>query len=119
MLAQPGEREKNVRRKDHGPDQGPGRYSKWSRRRESNPQPIAYKAIALPLSYAGGPPIVTTSAGRGHLSAGATNLDLELDLALDALKRVVDRLHSPLKGVRHLLVGLSLHVEAQHLFLEG
>lgn len=26
----------------------------WSRRRESNPQPIAYKAIALPLSYAGG-----------------------------------------------------------------
>lgn len=25
----------------------------WSRRGESDPQPIAYKAIALPLSYAG------------------------------------------------------------------
>jgi len=53
------------------------------------------------------------------LSAGATNLDLKLDLALDTLKRIVDRLHSPLERVRDLLIGLPLHVEAQHLSLEG
>jgi hypothetical protein len=39
---------------------GPTRMSRrlfpvrlWSRRRESNPRPITYEAIALPLSYSG------------------------------------------------------------------
>ncbi len=30
-----------------------GRSTAWSRREESNPQPTAYKAVALPLSYSG------------------------------------------------------------------
>lgn len=73
----------------NGPGIGPGRRVLWSRRRESNPQPIAYKAIALPLSYAGFErrPIVDVglAAFQAPALAGATQLDLELDLALDAL----------------------------------
>src|SRR3981081_3564127 len=30
-----------------------GRARKWSRRRDSNPRPMLYESIALPLSYVG------------------------------------------------------------------
>lgn len=42
-------------------------------------------------------PIVAALAARGYHSASATDLDLELDLALDALQGVVDRLDSALE----------------------
>ncbi len=53
------------------PDQGHG-LPTWSQRRGSNPQPTAYKAAALPLSYTGTPSAVRApksippAAGRGQ-----------------------------------------------------
>src|SRR5512135_2486388 len=45
-------------------------------------------------------------------------LDVLLDLALYALQRVVDRLHSALQRLGDVLIALPLEIELEHLRLE-
>src|SRR5947209_10999811 len=45
-------------------------------------------------------------------------LEMQVELPLDPLQRVVDRLHVPLEHLGDLLVALAVDVEAQHLGLE-
>ncbi len=48
----------------------PGHDGEWSRRRESNSQPTAYKAVALPLSYVGASVPLHAPIGRPTIHKG-------------------------------------------------
>src|SRR4051812_45314085 len=84
-----------------------------SRRRDSNPRPTAYKAVALPAELL-----------RHSLSVAARSckncarLLVLQDLPLDALERVVDRLRVAGELHRHLLVREPVEVEPQRVRFE-
>src|SRR5687767_13105138 len=68
-----------------------------------------------------GPVASPYSGGEGELVFAVgfgTGGEVELELALDALEGVVDRLHVAVEAVADLLVALTLHVEGEHVHLE-
>src|SRR5690606_11810878 len=112
---------------------------RWSRRRDLNPRPPAYKAGALPLSYTGlhmplyparacyvnraaapAPPGGPTALplGQGPPRLHLALFQVALQLALHPLQRVVDGLHVAIQLVGDFLIRLPLQVVHEHLPLE-
>ena len=104
-----------------------------SRRRGSNPRPVVYKTTALPTELLRRSPHSTPrrvvriadvlpdwkrSGDRALLQDLARAL-VRVDLPLDPLERVVDRLRVAAETLGHLLVGRAFEIQAQRVRLRA
>src|SRR3954449_9493164 len=94
------------------------RRSGRSRRRDSNPRPSAYKALALPAE-------LLRRAAHGMRRLGRAGLEQDLaralvseDLPLHPLQRVVDRLRVAAQELGHRFVRFAFEVQTECVRLE-